>query len=179
MDNSKLASTSSEEPLVQPQRRSQLFSPPASMSPSVSEKYMNFPDEPYLWKFGPEDDNPEDDDGLHYPEESAKATDKESSGPVWTYRGIMNIGFLAILTAAILMLLWVTWLFRKILLILCSAGYPILGYARAVERSKQGGYNIGFINSTGQIAAISGHRGLIDPDTPEEARTRVGYDGKD
>ncbi|TIB80952.1 glycoside hydrolase family 16 protein [Wallemia mellicola] len=160
----KLASTSSEEPLVQPQRRSQLFSPPASMSPSVSEKYMNFPDEPYLWKFGPEDDNPEEDDGLHYPEESAKATDKESSGPVWTYRGIMNIGFLAILTAAILMLF---------------AGYPILGYARAAERSKQGGYNIGFINSTGQIAAISGHRGLIDPDTPEEARTRVGYDGKD
>lgn len=60
-----------------------------------------------------------------------------------------------------------------------SAGYPILEYARAVKRTNQGGYNLGFINSTGQIAKISGQRGLVDPDTPAEVRTRKGFDGKD
>lgn len=105
MDNSKLASTSSEEPLVSPQRRSLIASPQASMSASVSEKYMSFPDEPYLWKLGSEDDDEDDDDDLHYPDQDAKSTDRELSGPIWTYRGLINVGLLTILVAALLMLL--------------------------------------------------------------------------
>ena len=60
-----------------------------------------------------------------------------------------------------------------------SAGYPILGYVRSVERSRQGGYNIGGVNATGQIAAMSHQRGLIDPDTPKDVYTRTGFDGKE
>ena len=37
--------------------------------------------------------------------------------------------------------------------------------------------NIGGINGTGQIPDFPGMPHLIDPDTPQEARTRTGHDG--
>ncbi|TIB38904.1 hypothetical protein E3P86_01376 [Wallemia ichthyophaga] len=166
----KLASTSSEEPLtiVPPvARRSLMASPQASMSASVSEKYMSFPDEPYLFeRVAEEDDDDNADDDLHRPDEYVKATDRVASGRLCTRRGILNVGMLVLLTAALLMLF---------------AGYPILDYAREVQRTTNGGYNLGFINSTGQTAVIGGMhmRGLVDPDTPASAHHRVGYDGQE
>lgn len=97
-------STSTPQQTPQQTRRSQLpISPPASMTPSVSEKYMSFPDEPFIW--GMNDENPEDDDGLHYPDSKARPTDIEPTGTLWTPRGFLNVGFLALLLAALLMLL--------------------------------------------------------------------------
>lgn len=39
-------------------------------------------------------------------------------------------------------------------------------------------YNIGGINSTGQVPKIDGLPSLIDANTPASALTRTGYDGK-
>lgn len=39
-----------------------------------------------------------------------------------------------------------------------------------------GGFNLGGINATGQVAAIPGNFGLIDLDTPQEAYTKASYE---
>ena len=41
--------------------------------------------------------------------------------------------------------------------------------------SRLGGFNIGGINSTGQIPSMAGNWGLIDNDTPREFLTKKSY----
>lgn len=54
-----------------------------------------------------------------------------------------------------------------------SAGYPIIYHFTRGTQSTLGAFNIGGINSTGQVPQLVGGRfTLIDPDTPKEAMTR-------
>jgi beta-glucan synthesis-associated protein KRE6 len=56
----------------------------------------------------------------------------------------------------------------------CSAGYPIIRHFTISQQSTLGAFNIGGINSTGQVPQIFGGRfALIDPDTPKDAYTRA------
>src|SRR5215813_12087589 len=43
------------------------------------------------------------------------------------------------------------------------------------SQTTQGGFNLGGINATGQIASMSGNFGLIDLDTPQDAYTKYSY----
>jgi beta-glucanase (GH16 family) len=63
--------------------------------------------------------------------------------------------------------------------LLCfSAGYPLITYFTRHPLSTIGGFNIGGINATGQVAhyssqipSLPGNWGLIDVDTPQSAYT--------
>lgn len=90
-------------------------------------------------------------------------------------RGIANVGFIVLLCAGVISLLCAQYfllcsthilnLFRSHF----SAGYPILSYILSHEVSHLGGHNIGGINGSGQVPVMTGHFGLIDPDTPNSA----------
>ncbi|RXW14474.1 hypothetical protein EST38_g11385 [Candolleomyces aberdarensis] len=56
-----------------------------------------------------------------------------------------------------------------------SAGYPIFSHFTARKPSDMGGFNIGGINSTGQIPSFPGNYGLVDRDTPADAFYKVSY----
>ena len=57
------------------------------------------------------------------------------------------------------------------------AGYPIIKWVR--EDKKIGpGFNFGGTNGTGQIPDLPNMPTLIDADTPQDVRTRIGTDGK-
>lgn len=75
----------------------------------------------------------------------------------------MNIGFLIFLGSAILLLF---------------AGYPIIAEVTRVSRAHMGTSNLGGTNATGQIPSLPDLPSLIDPDTPQDVRTRTGFDGK-
>lgn len=54
-----------------------------------------------------------------------------------------------------------------------SAGYPLISHFMSKPLTNLGGFNLGGINSTGQVPVMSSHYfSLIDPDTPEEAWTK-------
>ncbi|KAJ2924084.1 hypothetical protein H1R20_g13016, partial [Candolleomyces eurysporus] len=55
------------------------------------------------------------------------------------------------------------------------AGFPLLSHFMTPKLTTQGGFNLGGINATGQIAKFPGNFGLIDEDTPREAYTRKSY----
>ena len=74
----------------------------------------------------------------------------------------MNIGCVVILCMALIVLF---------------AGYPIIIAYKDDSQKTLGAYNLGGINSTGQVAAVIGDFGLIDKDTPKEVYTRTGFDG--
>ena len=48
-------------------------------------------------------------------------------------------------------------------------GYPVLSHLLSRHPSNLGGHNIGGINGSGQVPEITGHFGLLDPDTPKSA----------
>lgn len=58
---------------------------------------------------------------------------------------------------------------------LSLSGYPIVSHFTETKITTQGGFNLGGINSTGQIPDIPGNYGLIDKDTPQEAYTKRTY----
>ncbi|KAI0744973.1 beta-glucan synthesis-associated protein [Earliella scabrosa] len=79
---------------------------------------------------------------------------------IFTMRGLINLGCLFTLIAGLLALF---------------AGYPLITALTTPKRSTMGGFNLGGINASGQIPDIPGNWGLIDKDTPLEARTKVDY----
>lgn len=83
-------------------------------------------------------------------------------GTIFTLRGLVNIGCLFILVLGVLTLF---------------AGYPIISHYTDNRLSTNGAYNIGGINSTGQVPLITNFPSLIDSDTPDDAMTRTGFDG--
>ncbi|KAF5375370.1 hypothetical protein D9615_007927 [Tricholomella constricta] len=123
---------------------------------SLSEKFSLSPS-PAQW--GMQLNIPEPDDDLHNP---APHRDRQSDrgGSVFTMRGLANLGCLFILGAGIMMLF---------------AGFPILTHFLSTTQTTQGGFNLGGINATGQIADMPGNWGLIDRDTPKEAYTKKSY----
>jgi hypothetical protein len=89
-------------------------------------------------------------------------TQQEGTGTIFTLRGLTNIGCLFILMLGVLTLF---------------AGYPIISYYTTHSLKSNGAYNLGGINGTGQVPLISNFPSLIDADTPQDARTRTGFDG--
>ena len=120
----------------------------------------NFFVNPYSWDTM--DDKAEPDDDLHNPEIET-AVQKSRCGGAMGERGVLNIGVLVLLVIALLSLF---------------GGYPIVSYYERHREGTKGGYNIGGVNASGQIASIPGLRSsLIDPDTPAKAYTRLSPDG--
>ncbi|KAL5530502.1 hypothetical protein ACEPAF_6760 [Sanghuangporus sanghuang] len=124
----------------------------------VSDKY-SFSADPTQWGANLSPDLVEDDDYLHNPDARTK---QKGDSFVFTRRGLENVGCLFILVAGLIGLF---------------AGYPIVSHFTSDSLSTLGGFNIGGINASGQIASI-GNFGLIDNDTPKEAYTKTSwYDG--
>lgn len=59
-----------------------------------------------------------------------------------------------------------------------SAGYPLLEAFRKRDPDQGGSYGLGGVNATGQIPEYAINFGMIDPDTPQSAHRRTGFDGK-
>jgi hypothetical protein len=112
-----------------------------------------------------DDDDDALDDHLHTFTAGEK---KDLSTPfdITSWRGWANGAMLMTLLAAVVILF---------------AVYPILDFYYG-DKSSSGtntsGYNLGGINSTGQYPDITGVPKLIDPDTPSDAYTYAGGDGK-
>ncbi|GAA5893040.1 uncharacterized protein JCM6883_007547 [Sporobolomyces salmoneus] len=120
---------------------------------------------------------PEADDALHDPGEKMMTygPDRRLVEPR-EYRkrtggifGISWIGLLNLTAVGILMAV----------IILLFAGYPIYNWLSTPTISTYGATGLGGTNGTSQIPEMPTYRGLIDPDTPEEALTRTGFDGKE
>lgn len=128
-----------------------------SYQSSLAEKFSLAPS-PAQWGM-PNLNQPEDDDFLHNPDPVRDRKDDRGSS-IFTMRGVANLGCLAILV------LGITTLF---------AGWPIITHFLSKKQTTQGGFNLGGINATGQIADIPGNWGLIDKDTPKDAYTKNSY----
>ncbi|KAK8858416.1 hypothetical protein IAR55_002643 [Kwoniella newhampshirensis] len=116
--------------------------------------------DPLGWGAGLSSD-PEADDYLHNPD--PKRDKKHDRGTIFTTRGLMNIGCLFMLVLCLITLF---------------AGYPIITFYTENRLSTGGAYNLGGINSTGQIPLIQNFPTVIDPDTPQDVYTRTGFDGE-
>lgn len=117
------------------------------------------------YAYDPDTDNvPDDDDYLHEPE----LKDKNEGVGFWSTRGWLNIGALALLIAALLTLF------------IC---YPVLSYYQENARNQQLISDNERINNPkeniAQPAQAFKMPTLIDDDTPEDAKTRTGWDGED
>jgi len=123
---------------------------------SLSDKYSLAPS-PAQW--GMQLNGPEPDDDLHNPAPN-RDRQNDKGGSILTLRGLGNLGCLFILVTGIMMLF---------------CGYPILTHFITTTQSTQGGFNLGGVNATGQIADIPGNWGLIDRDTPKSAYTKASY----
>jgi hypothetical protein len=110
-------------------------------------------------------DDEDMDDALH----TFTAKDrKDLNTPfdITSMRGWANAITLCALLAGVLMLF---------------GGYPIIAFATRNTNqfgANTAGYNLGGVNSTGQYPAIDAPI-LIDPDTPQSAMKRTGYDGEE
>lgn len=102
--------------------------------------------DPSSWGAELSPDYHELDDYLHNPDP------KDSNGSIFTLRGLANLGCLFILGASLITLF---------------GGYPLITHFLTKEMTTLGAYNLGGINSTGQVMETA--FALIDPDTPQDA----------
>ncbi|ODN95906.1 glucosidase [Cryptococcus wingfieldii CBS 7118] len=105
---------------------------------------------------------PEDDDWMH--NEDPAHDKRYNRFDAFSSRGIANVGCLFI---------------GALGLIALFAGYPIITFYTQKHQSTNGAYNLGGINSTGQIPLISNFPSPIDEDTPSDVYTRTGFDGEE
>ncbi|KAL5519142.1 hypothetical protein ACEPAH_825 [Sanghuangporus vaninii] len=129
----------------------------ASIAPSISDKFSLAPD-PSSWGAEIEPNFKEPDDWLHNPD-PRRDRKIDKGGTIFTSRGLANLGCLLILVMGLVTLF---------------AGYPLITHFTSDKLSTMGGFNIGGINASGQIAEI-GNFGLIDKDTPQDAYTKASY----
>ncbi|KAL5521746.1 hypothetical protein ACEPAF_2494 [Sanghuangporus sanghuang] len=129
----------------------------SSKASYISDKFSLAPD-PSSWGAQIDPSYVEPDDWLHNPD-PRRDRKLDKGGTVFTTRGLANLGCLALLVSALLGLF---------------AGYPLIMHFTDNDLSLLGGFNIGGINATGQVADI-GNFGLIDKDTPIEAYTKASY----
>ncbi|QRW07384.1 glycoside hydrolase family 16 protein [Ceratobasidium sp. AG-Ba] len=116
---------------------------------------------PAQWDAGLLSNRPEADDDLHTPDPRRDRRVDLHAGSVFTPRGFLNLGCLALLTVGLVALF---------------AIYPFLSYFLKTQPSTLGAYNIGGTNASGQVPEIPGNFGLIDKDTPKEAYTHISID---
>ncbi|KAK1223209.1 hypothetical protein PQX77_013908 [Marasmius sp. AFHP31] len=139
----------------------------ASSASTISNNTSNPPRGFVPYEYDPVADSmlPNDEeDMLHDPKvspEQEKRLYAKHSGFSW--RGFFNVGMLAFLVIALLSL----FLF-----------YPVFLEIKDAARKALIGDNIR-VNATGQIPSLNGIRELVDPDTPESAKTRKGFDGQE
>ncbi|KAF7295651.1 GH16 domain-containing protein [Mycena indigotica] len=120
---------------------------PSSLTASLSGKYHLTAD-PTEW--GVDISRPEPDDTLHDPRRDKK------SHNVFTRRGILNVGCIALLAAILLGLF---------------LGYPI---AYHLTHNNSTATSSALVNSSGQVASM-GNFGLIDLNTPKEFYKIASY----
>ncbi|VDB99595.1 unnamed protein product [Peniophora sp. CBMAI 1063] len=127
---------------------------------SIAGKYA-LPPDPRLWA---ELSAPEADDILHNPDPRRdQAYDR--GGTIFSSRGCANLGCLALLAIGIIALF---------------GGYPVTTYVLKKtgvtgNDSDPKSLNLGGTNMLGEKPTIPKNRGLIDPDTPDEAKTRSTF----
>ncbi|RDW90445.1 SKN1/KRE6 family beta-glucan synthesis-associated protein [Aspergillus mulundensis] len=125
---------------------------------TVTEKYNVTPTDGLL--LFPED--VEKDDYLHNPDPG----DGERECDIWNKRGMINVGGLVLLTIGFLVLF---------------VGYPVVMALKGFEKTKSGctpGDTLCL--DVGDRPLLSNiRRGLIDPDTPESAHSKMSADGKE
>lgn len=111
-------------------------------------------------------DDDDMDDHLHtFTEKDRK--DLKSSVDLASMRGWANAGMLLVLLGA---------------LVGIFAVYPAVSFYTKNRNSdgvNTAGYNLGGVNASGQFPEIPGLPRLIDPDTPESAMRKTGYDGNE
>jgi len=56
-----------------------------------------------------------------------------------------------------------------------SAGYPIYSHFTTKHQSKEGAFNYGGTNASGQVPALPRNLALIDADTPQSAYTKASF----
>ncbi|CAA7263155.1 unnamed protein product [Cyclocybe aegerita] len=122
----------------------------------ISAKFYFSPD-PRDWGSSVSPDFIESDDEFYnlVPTEKRPWRPKDTLSP----RGLGNAGCVILLIAGLLLLF---------------IGYPVLTFYDRTKFDTGGAFNVGGINSTGQIPLI-GNFGLIDQDTPREAYTRPSW----
>ncbi|RDX50206.1 glycoside hydrolase family 16 protein [Lentinus brumalis] len=112
---------------------------------------------PYMW----DTKDPDLDDALHNPDPVRDAALDRSCAP-FSSRGWINASALFLICAGIIVLF---------------AGYPIIDHY-VHQGPKIIGFNLGGINGSGQVPELTNFPQMIDSDTPDDARTRTGYDGQ-
>jgi len=109
------------------------------------------------YAYDPDADMKDDeDDSLHRPDYG------DGKSTFWSYRGFLNIGVLILLIIALLALF------------VC---YPVVHFVQTSARNLAIDGNIR-INATGQAPSLIQLPQVIDPDTPQDALTRTGFDGQ-
>ncbi|KAL0958585.1 hypothetical protein HGRIS_013926 [Hohenbuehelia grisea] len=154
-------------PLVPPPRlRDSVLSSSGDSLMSVSDRDSKYPADtvrglvPYAYDPALDELEPiDDEDMLHDPDN--RAWSKQNLKKAFPWRGVLNVTVLIGLVAALLCL----FIF-----------YPVLTFFRNETRNLAIDGNIR-INATGQAPVLFGMPDLIDKDTPENAKTRTGYDG--
>ena len=106
---------------------------------------------PYVYDPDLDDGGPEDD-----------FMKLEDPGFTWSWRGFANFGLLITLIIALLCLF---------------IAYPVIYFVTNDDRLNAIDNNI-HINATGQNPVLLQMPQLVDPDTPEDAKTRIGFDGR-
>ncbi|KAJ6584746.1 glycoside hydrolase family 16 protein [Mycena capillaripes] len=107
---------------------------------------------PQVW-----DTDPELDDALYSPDRP------DNSWTLLSARGWANATALFVICGGLLALF---------------AGYPIISSFGLPKPTLNGGFNLGGINSTGQVPDLIGFPSLIDKDTPSDAYSRTGITDK-
>lgn len=130
-----------------------------SSHPTSLSNQFSFSPSPVTWGTPLLMGTPEPDDHLHNPD-PRRDRKNDLGGTIFTARGLSNLGCLIILCLACLMLF---------------AGYPLYSHYTAKKPSKQGGFNVGGINATGQVPSFTGNYGLIDKTTPHDLLTKPSY----
>ncbi|KAL7417565.1 beta-glucan synthesis-associated [Mrakia frigida] len=125
----------------------------STFAPSISEKYSI--SDPTAYHSDHTVGDVEVDDYLHNPDPK-RDRKNDKGGSILTLRGLENLGCLAIIILGLIALF---------------AGYPIISFYQTAKPTALGAFNLGGINATGQVPAVIGSFGLIDPATPLDKRT--------
>ncbi|ESK85953.1 glycoside hydrolase family 16 protein [Moniliophthora roreri MCA 2997] len=132
---------------------------------------------PYAYDPGVDSLLPDDQEDILHDPKASEADEKKlfapggllyhngsgsGSGDNWGWRGVWNTGMLTILILALLALF---------------LGYPVITEVRDRPRKDMIDGNVR-VNSTGQVPVLFGVRELVDLDTPDDVKTRTGFDGE-